>query len=110
MITRSVMRNKSKPKRAANSDAAVEAVLQSSGNVFADMGFADADERLAKARIAHHLGTLIKAAGLSQARAAARLGIDQPKVSALLRGKLRDFSTERLMKFVTLMDRDVVIS
>jgi predicted XRE-type DNA-binding protein len=103
------MPNKSKQKNAVEKNV-VETVHNSSGNVFADMGFADADERLAKAELAHHLVMLIKDARLSQNEAADRLGIDQPKVSALLRGKLKDFSTERLIRFITLMNHDVVIS
>jgi len=81
-----------------------------SGNVFADIGLSDAQSRLAKAELAHQIGLLIGAAGLSQREAAERLGIDQPKVSALLLGRLKDFSTERLMKFITALDRDVVIT
>jgi predicted XRE-type DNA-binding protein len=86
------------------------AVHQSSGNVFADLGLADPQHRMAKAQLARQLCALIEAAQLSQSRAAARLGVDQPKVSALLRGDLKQFSTERLIRFITAMDRDVVIS
>jgi predicted XRE-type DNA-binding protein len=79
-------------------------------NVFADLGLADADGRMAKAELARQLCEIIAAAGLTQKQAASRLGVDQPKVSALMRGVLKDFSTERLMRFVTAMNRDVVIS
>ena len=85
------------------------AVRASGGNVFEDMGLADADERLAKARLAHEICELLKRAKLTQAQAARKLGIDQPKVSALMRGRLRDFSTDRLIRFITLLDRDVWI-
>jgi len=77
--------------------------------VFEDMGLADADERLAKARLAHEICELLRRAKLTQAQAARKLGIDQPKVSALMRGRLRDFSTDRLIRFITLLDRDVWI-
>jgi predicted XRE-type DNA-binding protein len=87
-----------------------EKVHASSGNVFEDLGLPDADERLAKADLAHQITLLIKAAGLSQTAAAKRLGIDQPKVSALLRGKLKDFSTERLIRFITALHHDVIIT
>jgi predicted XRE-type DNA-binding protein len=80
------------------------------GNVFADLRLPNAEGLRAKAELAHHLVSLISAAGLSQAQAAKRLGIDQPKVSALVRGRLKEFSTERLMRFITAMDRDVVIA
>jgi predicted XRE-type DNA-binding protein len=78
-------------------------------NVFADLGLADADERLAKAELAHEICRLIKAAGLTQVQAARRLHIDQPKVSALTRGRLKDFSTARLLRFINLLGRDVDI-
>jgi predicted XRE-type DNA-binding protein len=81
-----------------------------SGNVFADLGFVDADQRLAKAKLAHKICNLIAAAGLTQAQAAKRLGIDQPKVSALMRGRLKDFSTERLLRFINALDQDVFIT
>jgi predicted XRE-type DNA-binding protein len=87
-----------------------ETVHAGSGNVFADLGLAYPDERLAKAGLAHQIGLLIAAEGLSQHQAADRLGIDQPKVSALLRGQLKGFSTGRLMRFITAMRRDVIIS
>lgn len=81
-----------------------------SGNVFADLGLPDAQERLAKAKLAYQIRLLIEAAGLSQKQAAERLGVDQPKVSALLRGRLKDFSTDRLMRFITALNRDVIIT
>ncbi len=80
------------------------------GNVFADMGMADADQRLAKAELAHQVGRLIAALKLPQKEVAKRLGIDQPKVSALLRGRLKAFSTDRLMRFITDLDHDVIIT
>jgi predicted XRE-type DNA-binding protein len=70
-----------------------------SGNVFADLGLPDADDRFAKAELAHEIWALIRSARLTQAQAARRLGVDQPKVSALLRGRLKDFSIERLLRF-----------
>jgi len=86
-----------------------EKVERGSGNVFADVGLPDADERLAKANLAHEISALIGAEGLTQTQAAKRLGIDQPKVSMLMRGRLKDFSTERLMHWLVLLGRDVVI-
>ena len=87
-----------------------EPIRRGSGNVFADMGLPDADERLAKAQLAREVQLLIEAAGLTQSQAAVRLGVDQPKVSALIRGRLKDFSTERLMRFITALGRDVIIT
>jgi predicted XRE-type DNA-binding protein len=99
----------SRPRREPNHNARPLA-RPGSGNVFADLGLADAGGRLAKAELARQLCSMIAAAGLTQRQAAARLGVDQPKVSSLMRGVLKDFSTERLMRFVTAMNHDVVIS
>lgn len=85
------------------------AVEESSGNVFADIGLAHAEERLAKADLAVRIGAALRARGLTQARAARVLHIDQPKISRLLRGQLSGFSTERLMHFLLLLGRDVEI-
>jgi predicted XRE-type DNA-binding protein len=81
----------------------------SSGNVFADMGLPDAEERLAKAELAHEICALIQSAKLTQVQAARMLGVDQPKVSALLHGRFKDFSTDRLLRFIKLLGRDVHI-
>lgn len=80
-----------------------------SGNVFADIGLPDAEDRLAKAELALRISEAIRARKLTQAGAAALFKIDQPKVSRLLRGQLSGFSTERLMHFLTLLGRDVEI-
>jgi predicted XRE-type DNA-binding protein len=85
-------------------------IHNSSGNVFADLGLPNPQEHLAKADLAHSIIRLIKLARLTQKEAAKRLGVDQPKISALIRGRLQDFSIERLMRFVTALDQDVVIS
>ena len=81
----------------------------SSGNVFADLGLPDADELLAKARIVYRLCDIIAERKLTQEQAAKLLGIDQPKVSALMRGKLSGFSLDRLFRFLNALDRDVEI-
>ena len=80
-----------------------------SGNVFADLGVDAPEEALAKAELTAKIAQIIDAKGLTQAAAAKVLGIDQPKVSALLRGKLTGFSTERLVKFLNTLGRDVEI-
>ena len=87
----------------------VDPVYESSGNVFADLGLPEPEEALAKAELARRIGGIIKSRRLSQARAADVLGIDQPKVSALLRGRLSGFSTDRLLRFLNALDRDVEI-
>jgi predicted XRE-type DNA-binding protein len=81
-----------------------------SGNVFSDMGRIDAEEALAKAKLAYEISSLIEARGLTQAQAGKHLGIDQPKISALLRGRLTGFSIERLFRFLNDLGQDVEIS
>jgi predicted XRE-type DNA-binding protein len=85
-------------------------VEEGSGNVFADIGLPDPEERLAKADLAIRIAETIRARRLTQTRAAYILKIDQPKISRLLRGQLSGFSTERLMHFLTLLGRDVEIT
>lgn len=84
-------------------------VTQGSGNVFADLGLSNPDERLAKAELARAISQVIKERGLTQREAAALMGIDQPKVSHVLRGRLADFSTERLLSFLIGLGRDIEI-
>lgn len=81
----------------------------SSGNVYADLGFADSAEMLAKARIVSEIARIIQRRKLTQISAAELLGIDQPKVSALLRGHFRGYSQERLIGFLTKLGMDVEI-
>lgn len=80
-----------------------------SGNVFADLGLPNPEERLAKAELASRIGEAVRQRRLTQAATAELLGIDQPKVSRLMRGYLTNFSTDRLMHFLTLLGRDVEI-
>lgn len=80
-----------------------------SGDVLVDLGFADAGERKLRVQLAMQLNQLIAACGLTQARAAQLFGIPQPHVSELKHYKLNRFSSERLLHFVTLLDRDVEI-
>ncbi len=84
-------------------------VTASSGNVFADMGFAEPEEELTKAQLASHIRQVIRRRRLTQVAAAALMGIDQPKVSALLNGRLTNFSSERLMRLLTALGQDVDI-
>jgi predicted XRE-type DNA-binding protein len=84
-------------------------VTASSGNVFADMGLPEPEEELTKAQLASHIRQLIKRRRLTQTAAAAMMGIDQPKVSALLNGRLANFSSARLMRFLTTLGQDVEI-
>ncbi len=83
--------------------------VRSSGNVFADLRLPDAEEKRTKVRLAVALNQIIEVQQLSQAAAARRLKINQPKVSALLNYRLEGFSVERLMNFLTALDQDVEI-
>jgi predicted XRE-type DNA-binding protein len=82
---------------------------QGSGNIFADLGLANPEERRAKADLAIRIAGVIRSQRLTQTGAARLLKIDQPKISRLLRGQLSGFSTERLMQFLTLLGRDIEI-
>ena len=84
--------------------------IESSGNVFADLGFPDADEMLAKAELAIKIADILRRRRLTQVQAATVLGVDQPKVSALIRGRLAGFSIERLLRFLLLLGTDVSIT
>jgi predicted XRE-type DNA-binding protein len=103
-----------KPVRGtAKKKAATVRFEASTGNVFADMGARDADERLAKAELARIVRSLVRerqaSEGWTQARAAAALGIKAPDMSNLMRGKLAGFSQERLAHFLTQLGMDVRI-
>jgi predicted XRE-type DNA-binding protein len=82
----------------------------SSGNVFADLSLPEADDLLAKAELAAKIIAEIQRRRMTQTQAAAILGIDQPKISALKQGKLSAFSIERLMRFLLLLGRDIEIT
>ena len=83
--------------------------IPSSGNVFADLGLANADEKQTKVQLAVMINRIIEAQGVSQSAAARRLKINQPKISALSNYRLEGFSVERLMHFLNALDRDVEI-
>ena len=84
-------------------------VVPSSGNVFADLGVTNPEEKQTKVRLAVAINQIIQGRKLSQMAAARRLNVNQPKVSALSNYQLDGFSVERLMNFLTALDRDVDI-
>src|SRR3954453_19632423 len=98
-----------KEERKKKGDAPVS-IEESSGNVFADLGLKNPEELLAKAELVQCIADVIAERKLTQVRAAKLLGIDQPKVSALLRGKLDGFSIERLFRCLNALGRDVEIT
>lgn len=81
-----------------------------SGNIFADLGLPDADELLLKSQIVVTLHRLIKERNLTQTAAAKRIGIGQPDLSNILRGRYRGYSVERLMRMLTAFDQDIEIT
>lgn len=84
-------------------------VHDSSGNIFEDLGLPNPEERLAKAELARVIRNVIRERGLTQAQAADVLGVKQPDVSDLTRGKLARFSMERLERFLNALDMEVRI-
>jgi predicted XRE-type DNA-binding protein len=106
---KTTMKGKRTTERAKTRAASAGSVMRSSGNVFADLGLPHPEERLTKAQLAHAIARVIAQRGLTQRVAAALMGIDQPKVSHVLRGQLADFSTERLVSFLTDLGQDVEI-
>jgi len=84
-------------------------VEKSSGNVFADIGLDASEERLAKSDLALKIAQIINKRELSQKRAATLLGITQPKVSAILNGRLKGFSLEKLLLLMVALDQDIEI-
>jgi predicted XRE-type DNA-binding protein len=86
-----------------------EKVEAGSGDVFVDLGFADAAERRLRVQLAMRINELIAGNGFTQAKAAVLFGVPQPHVSELKNYKLSRFSSERLLRFLTQLDRDVEI-
>jgi predicted XRE-type DNA-binding protein len=84
-------------------------VYEGSGNVFADLGLPNPEQRLLKANIVSELHRLVKQRGLTQVKAAKLIGIHQPDLSLLLRGDFDDYSVERLMKMLTVFEQDIEI-
>jgi predicted XRE-type DNA-binding protein len=84
-------------------------VIRSSGNVFADLGLPDAVELDTKARLGAAINLIVERKRLTQVEVATALGVNQPKVSALLHFKLQGFSVERLMTFLVALGQDVEI-
>jgi predicted XRE-type DNA-binding protein len=86
-----------------------EKITRGTTNVFADIGYPDAEERQTKTRLAIEINGLIKARKLRQAEAGEVLGVTQPKISALANYRLDGFSVERMMGFLTALNQDVEI-
>jgi len=85
-------------------------ITRGSGNIFADLGLPNPEQELLKAQLSLHIYRIVKQRGLTQAQAAAVLGIKQPHVSALMRNRAGNFSVGRLMEFLTALGQDVRIT
>ena len=84
-----------------------DTVLDSSGDVFADVGLKLSEQETLKVIIAHAISNVVQDRGYTQAQAAAIMGIDQPKVSKLMRGRLKDFTADRLVEYFLLLGYDL---
>jgi predicted XRE-type DNA-binding protein len=96
-------------KKVAKSMKAKAEHTQGSGNVFADLGLPDADERMLKAQLAVQIRRFIEEKGWTQVEAAEAVGLDQPKVSHLLRGRLAGFSVDRLLGILNRLGHSVEV-
>jgi len=85
-------------------------VTVSSGNIYADLGYPNPEECLAKAELTQLIIEAIEEKNLTQKKAAKLMGIDQPKVSALIRGNFSGFSIDRLFRFLLALGMDIFIS
>lgn len=95
-------------KRKAKVIEGVE-IHESSGNVYADLGYPDAEEMLVKAKLVRKISEIVRNKGLTQVETARILGLTQPKVSALFRGQFRGVSERKLIECLTTLGRDVEI-
>lgn len=84
-------------------------VIASSGNVYEDLGFSDSEEMLVKSNLALVIQELIEKKGLTQTSAAKMIGLSQPKLSDLLKGKFRGISEAKMMECITRLGRDIRI-
>ena len=80
-----------------------------SRNVFKDLGVPNADEHMVKAQLVFKIDSIMKQRKLKQVEAAALLGVRQPDISTMLRGEFRQFSVERLLRFLVALNQDVEI-
>jgi predicted XRE-type DNA-binding protein len=106
------MRNGPKKKSGTTKGSAEERIRveRGSGNVFTDLGLPNPDLALAKAELVQRIRSLIAERKLTQTKAAALLGLDQPKVSALVRGRVEGYSVDRLFRFLNALGQRVEIS
>lgn len=85
-------------------------MTQGGPNVFADLGLPDADELLVKAQLAYRIARVLKDRGLTQSEAAGMIGLPQPKLSNMLRGKFHGISEDKMMRCLAVLGHDVTIT
>lgn len=103
------MKQRVNATKARKSRGNAEKVEPGSGNVFVDLGFRDPEERLLKAKLATKIAQLIEKKGWTQTQTATRTGLDQPKVSHLMRGRLSGFSADRLFAILNRLGHSVEV-
>ena len=96
-------------KRVKGRTRRADVVREGSGNIFEDLRVPDSGEALAKAELATQIASAIADRGLTQTRAADLFGVNQADISDLVRGKLKGFSTDRLLRFLSALGRDIEI-
>jgi len=84
-------------------------IIKSTGNVYADLGIKNPEEHALKAELVRQIAATMKDLQLTQTAAAVRLGVEQPDVSKMLKGHFRQFSVERLLRFLVALGQDVEI-
>ena len=80
-----------------------------SENVFADIGVRDPEDSLVRAKLAKQIVEIIRKKGLRQSEIGDILGVDQSKVSKLVRGRISGFTSDRLLRFLNRLGCDVRI-
>src|SRR5665213_1102747 len=109
-------KEQSKVKEARSNDSygataeSQETIFVGSGNVFADLGYENAEEMLHKSKLVIAISEVLASKGLNQTQAAEVVGVDQPTLSKLLRGRTRGFTIDRLFTMLLLLGQDVEIS
>lgn len=103
-----LQKNENMRKKQSEIDEEIE-VISSSGNVYADAGYPNPEESMAKAELAILIAEAIKRKKLTQKEAAELIGVDQPKISAIIRGQLSGFSIDRLFRFLMALGMDITI-
>lgn len=84
-------------------------VIPSSGNVFADLGLAEPELALAKAKLAFAISRAIEARALTESEAGELSGLDQPRISAITRGRLSGISLDQLFRTLNALGQDVEV-